>query len=48
MKSYILVISKTGDNLAVDSKLHTESYNGHIKNMTKMIGANNFAIAYYQ
>lgn len=29
----------------VESKLHTESYNGHIKNITKLIGANNLAIA---
>lgn len=45
MKSYVLVILKTGSNVDVDSELRTESFNGHMKNMSKLVEDNKLVVA---
>ena len=44
MKGYILVILKTGDNTDVGA-VRTESFNGHMKNMTKLVEENKLIVA---
>ncbi len=37
MKSYVLVILKTGENTSKDEQKMTEAFNGHMANMNKMV-----------
>lgn len=45
MKSYFLVILKTGANTTTDEKLITESFRGHMSNMNKMVEDGKLIIA---
>ncbi len=45
MKSYFFVILKTGTNTSTDSELISESFNGHMKNIQKLVDEEKLIIA---
>jgi uncharacterized protein YciI len=45
MKSYFLVILKTGSNTTADKTLVSESFRGHMENMNKLVAAGKLIVA---
>jgi uncharacterized protein YciI len=45
MKSYVLVLLKTGSNTSTDKDLRNKSFMGHMENMNRMVAADQLIIA---
>jgi len=45
MKSYILVILKTGTNKLTDNKLKNKAFAGHLKNINRLVDENKLIVA---
>jgi len=45
MKSYVFVILKSGDNTSADKAAKSAAFNGHMKNMERLVAENKLVVA---